>query len=739
MISRPSSNTTGPGALYRWGAFSVRNRWKVLGGWIAFLVIFGAFSMALKGEFSDAFTIPHSDSQNALDLLTERFPSEAGDQARVVFQAESGIADPAVQTQIKSVLDTIATMPHVARIESPLDNPAQINTSDIVPQGNGTVAYATVHFDQTAADVPKKDIDAFIATADAAKSDTLGIELGGQIVEQVEAEQPGGETGLALLAAALVLLIAFGSIIAMGLPIVVALAGLAAGFLGVFLATNFFDIATFTPGIAAMIGLGVGIDYSLFIVTRFREGLHKGASIEESVARAMDTAGRAVLFAGVVVVIAILGLIAAALPFMTAYAVAVALVVGFTIAVAMTFLPALLGFAGHRIDKWGIKRFQQTASDAGTSFGTRIGRRIQQKPLLYAAASAAFLLVLATPVFTINLGFTDAGANATSTHSRRAYDLLASGFGPGFNNPFLVAIEGDGPLDQNQLNTVADAIRAQPGVVSVAPPFLNETGDVAVISIVPAMSIQDDSAVDHVHHLRDDTLPPLMAGTGDKAYVGGIAAAFVDIVQKMVGRTPLFFMIVVGLSFVLLSIVFRSVVIALKAAIMNILSIGAAFGVVVAVFQWGWLSRFIGVDSELPILAFMPMFLFSILFGLSMDYEVFLLSRIREAWVHGRSTSDAVVDGLGVTARVITAAAAIMVVVFLSFVLTPDPIQKEFGIGLAVAILVDATIVRMILVPATMELLGDWNWWFPSWLDRAVPHVNVEGSVRPVGAEGAAD
>jgi RND superfamily putative drug exporter len=453
----------------------------------------------------------------------------------------------------------------------------------------------------------------------------------------------------------------------------------------------------------------------------------------------MDTAGRSVLFAGIVVVIAVVGLVAAQLPFMTAYAIAVALVVGFTIAVAITLLPALLGFTGKRIDKWGIKRFQQTASDPGVTVGTRIGRRIQRQPVIFAVAAAGLLLVLASPVLDIDLGFTDAGTLSTDTHARRAYDLLAEGFGPGFNNPFLVAVEGNGPVDQNQLNELVAAIENEPGIDHVNQPFINEAGDVAVIPITPEMAMSDDSAVDLVHHLRDSTIPPVMAGSGSEAYVGGFAATFVDVSEIMIDRTPLFFLIVVGLSFLLLSVVFRSVVIALKAAIMNLLSIAASFGVVVAIFQWGWLNGVIGVEDTQPILVFMPMFLFSILFGLSMDYEVFLLSRIREAWVHGRSTPDAVVEGLGVTARVITAAAAIMVVVFLSFVLSPDPISKQMGIGLATAIFVDATIVRMILVPATMELLGEWNWWFPKWLDRSVPHVNIEGTVLPVGAESAAD
>jgi len=703
----------------------------VLGGWIAFLIVFGGIAFSLQGEFNDHFSIPGADSQKAFDLLEERFPSQSGETATIVFQSDSGIASQ--EAQIKALLDSVAAMPHVGAVnDSPLTNPANINA-------DGTVGYATVQFDEITADLPSKDIDTYISTVDAAATDTLRIEQGGPVVEQHEAEEPGGETFVALFAAAVVLLIAFGSVIAMGLPLITALAGLAAGFLGMFLVTNFLDIATFTPATAAMIGLGVGIDYSLFIVTRFREGLHKGLSIEESVARAMDTAGRSVLFAGIVVVIAVVGLVAAQLPFMTAYAIAVALVVGFTIAVAITLLPALLGFTGKRIDKWGIKRFQQTASDPGVTVGTRIGRRIQRQPVIFAVAAAGLLLVLASPVLDIDLGFTDAGTLSTDTHARRAYDLLAEGFGPGFNNPFLVAVEGNGPVDQNQLNELVAAIENEPGIDHVNQPFINEAGDVAVIPITPEMAMSDDSAVDLVHHLRDSTIPPVMAGSGSEAYVGGFAATFVDVSEIMIDRTPLFFLIVVGLSFLLLSVVFRSVVIALKAAIMNLLSIAASFGVVVAIFQWGWLNGVIGVEDTQPILVFMPMFLFSILFGLSMDYEVFLLSRIREAWVHGRSTPDAVVEGLGVTARVITAAAAIMVVVFLSFVLSPDPISKQMGIGLATAIFVDATIVRMILVPATMELLGEWNWWFPKWLDRSVPHVNIEGTVLPVGAESAAD
>ncbi|HRA47600.1 MAG TPA: MMPL family transporter, partial [Thermomicrobiales bacterium] len=501
---------------------------------------------------------------------------------------------------------------------------------------------------------------------------------------------------------------------------------------------RFMDIASFTPTIAAMVGLGVGVDYALFIVTRYRESVHSGMSVNRSVAKSMDTSGRAVMFAGIVVVIAMLGLVAIGLPFITAYAIAASLVISLTIISALTLLPALLALTGKRIDKWGIKRFQVTAADVNDTVGAKLGRRIQKTPWAFAICSAAFLMVLALPVFSVKLGFNDAGANPPSTHTRRAYDLLEKGFGPGFNAPFLIAIEKSGGLDPAMLDTLETQLKATEGVVFVAPPTLNEAGDTAVITIIPAYRLTDSKAADLVDTIRDDILPPLTAGTGANAHVGGITASFIDVVEVMVSRTPYFFLIVVGLSFLLLATVFRSIAIAIKAAVMNLLSIGAAFGVIVAAFQWGWLKPVLGGSDGQPIIAFMPMFLFSILFGLSMDYEVFLLSRIREAWVHGKSTPDAVVEGLGVTARVITAAAAIMIVVFLSFVFIPDPITRQFGVGLATAIFLDATIVRLILVPATMELLGDWNWWFPSWLDRILPRINVEGSAHDVSLEGAA-
>ncbi len=719
-----------PSILFRWGSFAYRNRWKVVIGWVAALVIMGVLSGMFAGEFSDEFSNPGSDSQLAYDLLAERFPSQAGDSAQIVFQSEAGIADPAVQAEIQTVLDAaLASSPHaVAVADSPITNPTNIGAS-------GNIGYATILFDALAQDIELVELEKWVADVDALNSDTLQIELGGNIVAFAETEQPGGETFIALAAAAVVLMIAFGSLIAMGLPIVTAATGLGFGFMCMNLVTNWLDVPTFTTFIVAMIGLGVGVDYALFIVTRFREGLHSGLSVEKSVGQAMDTSGRAVLFAGIVVVIALAGLTAIGLPFITAYSVAACLGVSFVIVSAITLLPALLGLAGHKIDRWGIKRFQQTASDGMDTVGAKLGRRIQRNPVVFFVISTAFLLFLAIPVLDVELGFNDAGANPETMHTRRAYDLLAQGFGPGFNNPFLIAVEGEGAIDPALLTSIEEAVRAQPGIVNVNPAVLNEAGDTAVISIIPAYATVDSRASDLVNTMRDDTLPPVMASHPENtAYVGGVAASLIDVVDVMVDRTPYFFLIVVGLSFILLAIVFRSIPIAIKAAIMNLLSISAAFGVVVAIFQWGWFGSLFGVTEGQPIIAFMPMFLFSILFGLSMDYEVFLLSRIREAWVHGKSTPDAVVEGLGVTARVITAAAAIMVVVFLSFVFTPDPISKQFGVGLAVAVLIDATIVRLILVPATMELLGEWNWWFPKWLDKIVPRINVEGTVLRAGA-----
>jgi RND superfamily putative drug exporter len=714
----------------------------VLGASILAIVAFMAIAVPLAGEYADSFTLPGAESQQAYDLLEERFPQQAGSTATMVFKTEdpAGISGPETQAQIEAILAEAETLPHVSHVVSPFDPGYEQQIS-----ANGQTAYATVAYDALAADVPISDLDQFIDLVDRSATDTLQVEAGGDIVVQTEFELSYTAEMVGIIAAAIILLVAFGSVVAMGLPIITALLGLFIGFMGIGIVASVMDVATFAPAFASMIGIGVGIDYALFIVTRYREGLADGLSVHQAVVRAVDTAGRAVIFAGGVVVISLLGLSAVGVPFITAIGVAAALVVGAAVFVALVLLPTFLTLLGKRIDKWSIsrKRSDAATSEQRPTFGRRLARRIQAAPLPYALLSAALLIILALPLADIELGFPDAGANPPSYHSRRAYDLLTEGFGPGFSNPLVIVLEDESGIDSATIDTMSAALAETPGIVQVDQAFVNEAGDTAVINVIPANGANDSSTQDLVSDLREVTIPQALEGSSMQAFVGGPTGSFLDFSEQLVNRTPYVFIVIIGLSFLLLTIVFRSPVIAAKAAIMNMLSIAAAFGVIIAVFQWGWGGGLIGLEEQQPIAVFMPMFLFAILFGLSMDYEVFLLSRIREYWAHGDSTSDAVANGLTVTAKVITAAAAIMISVFLAFVANTDPIIKQFGLGLAVAILIDATIVRMVLVPATMELLGDRNWWFPKWLNF-LPHVNIEGASAAPQAEldplpGAAD
>jgi len=527
-----------------------------------------------------------------------------------------------------------------------------------------------------------------------------------------------------MLAAVVILMIAFGSVVAMGLPIVAALFGLFSSFAIIALLSRVLGFPEFAGQFAAMIGIGVGIDYSLLVVTRFREGLHAGRTVEDSVVVAVTTAGRSVIFAGIVVALALLGLFVMGLPFIAMLGTAGAIVVVIAIIVALTITPALLSLVGHRVDSWKVPFLHQTEGVDPSSIWYRLSRAIQARPVIYAVASAAILLGLSIPILSMDLGFTDAGNGSTELHSRRAYDLLAEGFGPGFNGPILVVVDlSEG--GKETLESAAAAFGADDGVAAVSPPFLNEAGDTAVFSVFPTTKPQSDQTTELVNRLRTSAIPGLETSGADY-YLSGSTSFNIDAANQITERMPLLFAGVIGLSFILLMAVFRSVVIAIKAAIMNLLSIGAAYGVLVAIFQWGWGGSIIGVDKG-PVEVFLPMMMFAILFGLSMDYEVFLISRIREEYLLTGDTPTAVANGLTATARVITAAAAIMVTVFLAFVLGPDRVIKQFGIGLATAIFVDATIVRVFLVPSTMELLREANWWMPRWLDRILPNLHVEG------------
>jgi len=734
----PSSNGK-PGLLRRWIDIVTSHPKRLLVVFFILMAIFVAIATSVRGQFSDSFSLPGAESQRAYDLLAERFPGASGGTAEIVFetQGDATFDDPAMQQQIDALLTELSKTPHVASIVSPFDAPYQISQ-------NGSIAYATVNFDVQADKFQMADARKFVDLVKASDSDQLRIVAGGQIPSLAEVEFGNTSEIIGIIAAAIILLIAFGSVVAMGLPIITALVGLTLGFMGIFITTRYLDIATFAPQFASMIGIGVGIDYALFIVTRYREGIADGLNPKEATGRALDTAGRAVIFAGSVVVISMLGLSAVGIKFVAALGVAAAIVVATAVLVAFTVLPALLTLVGTRIDKWSIHMPGRKDKPAGEPFGRKLSRRIQAHPWQSAIASAAVLILLAIPAFGMNLGFPDASANPSDFQTRQAYDLLTAGFGEGFNNPLLVVLENPDGMPQATIDTVITDLSKAPGVVQVAQPFTNQAGDTTVITVIPTGDANSTAVADLVEELRGVTLPNAVGESGTTAYVGGGTASFLDFSNKMIERTPWVFVVIIGLSFILLTIVFRSPVIALQAAIMNLLSIAAAFGVIVAVFQHGWGHQLFGVEEKQPIAVFLPIFLFAILFGLSMDYEVFLLSRIREFWAHGRNTSEAVADGLSVTARVITAAAAIMICVFLSFVMNPTPVVKQIGLGLAVAVLIDATLVRLVLVPSVMELLGTRNWWFPSWLDRITPHVNIEGKTEPAPGEfdplpGAAD
>jgi len=540
-----------------------------------------------------------------------------------------------------------------------------------------------------------------------------------------------------------ILLLAFGSVIAMGLPIGTALFGLGTGIATITFLSAFVDVPSTSEMLASMIGLGVGIDYALFIITRHRAGLHRGLTVEDAAGRSIATAGQAVLIAGGTVVIAICGLAVAGIPMITFMGVGAAIVVAVMVLASLTLLPALMGFAGHNIDRFGLpgtKRFSEAAvaNETGSYHGwAKWAHHVSRHPVAYLVVGLAAVLTLAAPLLDLRLGQTDSSQSPTSSTLRRSYDLLSDGFGPGYNGPLVLAVDLRGataPPDQ-VVGQLKSAVAADPGVASVPRAAVGPDGTAAVLQVIPKSAPQDAGTSELVDRLRSSVLPSALASTGGAVYVGGQTATFIDLSNRVADRLPLFIGCVVGLSFILLMIVFRSILVPLKAAIMNLLSIGAAYGVIVAVFQWGWGASLFGVHQSLPIISFIPMFMFAILFGLSMDYEVFILSRIREEYNHSGDNTGSVIVGITATARVITSAALIMISVFISFVFGGEPTIKMMGLGLATAVFVDATIIRMILVPASMRLMGRANWWLPRFLDRIIPNLDIEGESRLPNAE----
>jgi putative drug exporter of the RND superfamily len=708
--------------LGRLAGWCYDHRRRVLLAWIALLIGATAVAQIAGTHFENKFSAGNTPSQQALTLLQTRFPAMAGDSADVVFDTAGPVRDAANQATIESVTARLRRVPHVVSVTAPLGR----SGARLISSG-GHIAYAVVQFDTTSVDLPKATVDTVVTEAEAARRPGFEVELGGAPISAVFSASPGKSEGIGVAAAILIMLIAFGSVVAMGLPILIALLGLAVGIAVEELLTHLLVIPTFAPELAAMLGLGVGIDYALFIVTRFRRGLSDGLEPRGAVVTALATSGRAVLFAGGTVVISLLGLFLVGQAYLIGTSAGAIVAVLFVLTGSLSLLPALLGYAGNSIDRLRVRRVDAGSAPVSHRFWYRWSRIVQRHPWRAVLGATLVLVVLALPLFSMRLAFTDAGNDPPSLTTRQAYDLLAQGFGPGANGPLVVAVSMPTGAGHATLDALAAAIGHTKGVASVTPPEVNAAATAAVIVVIPTTAPQAAATQDLVRLLRQTVIPRTVAGTGVVAEVGGETASGIDAAQFLAGRTFPVIAVVILLSFLLLAAVFRSVAIPVKAAVMNLLSIGAAYGVLVAVFQWGWLGSLIGIGHTGPIDPWIPLTMFSILFGLSMDYEMFLLSAIREGWRQTGDSSRSVADGLAVTARVITAAAAIMFCVFGSFVINdPLHILKVFGLGLAASILIDATLVRMVLVPGVMELLGRANWWMPRWLDRLVPTLGIE-------------
>jgi RND superfamily putative drug exporter len=704
----------------------------VLAGWIGVLIVVTFLGVAFGSRFQDNFSSGNSASQRAQNLLAARFPTAAGTTADVVIHTRGAVYSPANRAITLRMAAALRSLGYVADVTSPFEN-----TSSAQVSRDGHIAFMVVSFDQPLTMIADATVSSVISKAQSFARAGYEVALGGPAVSQVIGAKPGPSEGIGILAAIIIMLIAFGSLVAMGLPILTALFGIGIGFSLEDLLSHLLNVPTFGPELLAMIGLGVGIDYALFVVTRYRQGLIEGRDPRSAVATSLATSGRAVLFAGCTVIISLCGLFVLNLPFMQGLAIGAIAAVALVMTGALTLLPAMLGFAGGAVDKLHVPGLLQRSAVPGPkSFWYRWSRGIQRHPWVTGTASLSILVLLAIPLFSMRLAFTDAGNDPTNLTTRQAFDLLAKGFGPGFNGPLVLAVDLPSRSSAVALGRLERELRTAADVSYVTPPQLNRTGNAAVIVAYPATAPQASRTAQLVTYLRTAVVPKATKGTGASVLVGGVTAAGVDASTYLSSRLFWVIAMVIVLAFLLLMAVFRSVVIPVKAAIMNLLSVGAAYGVIVAVFQWGWGGSLIGIGAPGPIDPWIPLMMLTILFGLSLDYEVFLLSRIREEWRRSGDNSMAVADGLAKTARVITAAAAIMICVFGSFVIG-DPLRvlKVFGLGLAASVLIDASLVRLLLVPSIMELLGNANWYMPNWLNRIVPILGVEVEPVPLGTK----
>jgi putative drug exporter of the RND superfamily len=679
---------------------------------------------AVGRQYATDFSLPGTEAQRVVDLLGHDFRAQSGDVDTIVFHTASGtVDDPAVRNAVSPVLARVAKMPHVAGVVSPYGRAGAVEVSK-----DRRTAFATINYDKRANLLPDKTGQPVLDAINAVKVPGLTLAAGGQVIENAQGFSIGSATSVGVAAALIILLLTFGTLSAAGMPLITAGLGLVTGLALVGVGTHITSMSNIAPELAVMIGLGVGVDYALFIVTRFKENYAITGDVQESITQAMDTSGRAILLAGTTVVIALLGMFATGVSFMYGLAIASVLAVVLVMAASLTVLPSLLAAWGARVVRptRRVRRREARGEAPRESAWRRWSLLVQSRPWPLAAASLVVMLICLVPVLGLRLDSSDAGNDPQNTSTHRAFNLLSDGFGPGFNGPLEIVAQLDSPHQQAQLPALRTAVARTPGVVAVTPPRLAPSGRVAVMEAYPASAPQDQATTDLVNHLRDDVLPPFAKSLAERPLVGGFTAGSIDFSNVLAGKLPLFIGIVVVLSALLLFVIFRSLVIPVQAALMNLLSIGGALGATVLVFQDGFLAGTLGI-SKGPVEPWLPVLMFAVVFGLSMDYEVFLISRVREEWVRRRDASRAVADGIAYTGRVISAAAAIMICVFLSFMVGDQRSIKEFGFGLAAAVFLDALVVRCVLLPAVLEILGPVTWALPDWIDRRLPRIRIEG------------
>jgi RND superfamily putative drug exporter len=708
-----------------------RHRFVVIVIWAGALVCLAVVSQTMKTRYDNSFALPGTGSNSAQDLLQKAVPAQAGDSDTIVWHVSQGtVRDSVIASRMTATLNRIAGLPEVAAVASPYSPQGATQISR-----DGRTAYATVNFTQRADNLNNADVIRVIDTAETAGAPGLEVELGGQAIGNTEQPPLSSTSAIGIAAAAVILFLAFGSLSAMALPIVTAIAGVGGGMLAIAPLSRAITVVSFAPILMALIGLGVGVDYALFIVTRHRRGLLSGMSPEDAAVKAAGTSGRAVVFAGGTVCIALLGIFVLGVGWLTGMAVAAAVSVVFTVTAAVTLLPALLGVFKIRV--LSRQQFRQLSTRGPEPAGRTTGpwahwsRTVQRRPAVLAAAAAAVMLLMSVPVLHLRLGTSDQGNDPSSATTRRAYDLLAEGFGPGFNGPLLLVAQTQPGADRAALSQLIARLPAVAGVATVTSMPARPGATVEVVQVTPATSPQAQATSDLIVRLRDAVVPQYTRGTTLRVYVGGLTAAYNDLAAVIRAKLPWFLTAIVGLSFLLLMLAFRSLLIPATAAVMNLLAAAASFGVLTAVFGWGWGSNALGLGKPGPIDAFVPVMTLAILFGLSMDYQVFLVSRMNEEWVHTHLNGRSVGVGQTETAQVITAAAAIMICVFTAFVVMSERVVAEIGTGLTAAVALDAFILRTVLVPAAMHMFGHANWWLPRWLDRRLPHLAVEPPQTP--------